>query len=235
MLLFFIDDCEYWEAAWLKQQEILPLQFPSPNGSMRWTGAALSRLFRSAVMQLQLRFFRRRNAALSPRFSMMQAVFAATSSLGGSPWGERSSLSSRACCFCKNLSQSRADQAHAAHASLRGWRLQLSSSGSLRRRQLPAADGFSAWTARARLGWRRIHPRGATTPRAVQAAGGPRRSRTGNHLHHTLPACERLARLLPRESAARREPRAPRHALHLGHNFSRRKMTGRAVNRFGER
>src|SRR6266436_8415858 len=83
MLLFFIDDCEYWEAAWLKQQEILPLQFPSPNGSMRWTGAALSRLFRSAVMQLQLRFFRRRNAALSPRFSMMQAVFAATSLWSG--------------------------------------------------------------------------------------------------------------------------------------------------------
>src|SRR5229473_1565340 len=83
MLLFFIDDCEYWEAAWLKRQEILPLQFPSPNGSMRWTGTALSRLFRSAVMQLQLRFFRRRNAALSPRFSMLQAVFAATSAWSG--------------------------------------------------------------------------------------------------------------------------------------------------------
>jgi hypothetical protein len=95
------------------------------------------------------------------------------------------------------------------------------------RRQFSPATGFPARPARTRLGRRRIRPRRAATPRAVQAAGGPCRSRTGHYLRHALPAREGFAWLLSRQSTARRQPGTSRCAHDPGHHLPRRRVAAR--------
>src|SRR5260370_37479860 len=71
---------EFWETAWLKQQERGPRLRPSPQGSRHWTGAAPNNHFRNAAPRLQVRFSRPQNAIRSWLYTTIQAIFAATSS-----------------------------------------------------------------------------------------------------------------------------------------------------------
>ena len=100
---------------------------------------------------------------------------------------------------------------------VRGRRLQLPASGSLRRARIPPADGDPAVKAWRRLRRRRVRSHRTAAENAISSRGGS-------------PAAG-YPRNLPRQPPPWRQSHPARIAIHAWHHFSRRQMKLQRLNR----
>ena len=141
------------------------------------------------------------------------------------PWNERMGVAERFPRSSRRFPQSvpcrRPDPADAAAAAIWPGRLQLLASGSVWRARFPAAGRDPAVAARPRFHRRRVRPdRAAPTHAEPRRSGAAWPGRCASCSPSTTGRC-RAPRRLPRQSAARRQPRALRPASHARHHLPR--------------